>query len=95
MNNIRPIAKCSRDNQRSRTRAAFVHALEVLVGLGWSLNRIAEHMGCSLRLLLDMRDGARPVYDWALAALPQEGRLAFSSALVAIGTPFLNTGSGL
>jgi hypothetical protein len=73
-------AKRLRLEQASATREAFAYAVEFCCSNGWGLRELARHMDCDVRTLSDMRDGRRPVYEWAPGALPPEGREAFRGA---------------
>lgn len=73
-------AKRLRLEQATATRDAFAYAVTFLCENGWGLRELARHMQCDPTTLSDMRDGRRPVYEWAPGALPPEGREAFRGA---------------
>lgn len=78
---IRPgLARAARDEQHYKTRAAFVHALEVLRATGWGVRELARFLKCSPSMICEMRDGKRSVAPWALGGLPLAGKQAFASA---------------
>ncbi len=69
-----------RSRQRSKAHAAFAAGIETLVSGGWSMRRIAQHMGVDPVTLKDWYEqGDRQrsqLPAWALAALPGDARAA-------------------
>lgn len=93
-NSLRPLAKCNRDSQNSRTRAAFCHAVKFLASQGWGVRELARYLGCAPSMVCEMQSGKRSVSSWAIGGLPPEGRQAFSAAYQALELPELMIGAG-
>ncbi len=77
---IRPLAKARpswRDEQRSRSHAAFVSAVQALTIAGRSKRSIALSMSVDPHTFEDWLSARRQLPAWAIAALPVEGRVAF------------------
>jgi hypothetical protein len=77
---LRPIAKARpswRDEQRSRSHAAFVSAVQALTIAGRSKRSIALSMGVDTHTFEDWLSARRQLPAWVIAALPVEGRVAF------------------
>lgn len=71
----RPIAKVTPERARRQALNAaalerFRFAIDELVNMGWSRDRIARHLGCAQTTVDDVYDGNRLVSAWMLDALP-------------------------
>lgn len=65
-----------------RARCAFEAGVAALKLVGLSQRAIAAAMQCDERMVRDYLSGARVVPLWAIAALPEEGRVAALRALL-------------
>jgi len=91
---LRPLAKtkvCPREKLRSTARAAFEDAVQALRAQGWSQNAIVHALGVDIRTYLDWLEGKRQLPAWAIAALPESGRVVFLRA--AMSWPEAKTGT--
>jgi hypothetical protein len=85
---LKPLAKIRlnpRDELRSTARATFLYAVQTLKDQSWSQNAICDALGVDLKTFLDWCEGKRQLPAWAIAALPEAGRVSFLRS--ALGWP--------
>jgi len=70
-----------RDQARSDFHASFVAAVDHLLGVGWSLTRVADALGVDRATLGDWvrygDESRKQLPGWAIRALPAEARAVF------------------
>lgn len=88
---VKADATSFRDHQRCKAHAAFCAGLESLLLNGWSMRRVAAHMGVDPVTLKDWHEqGHRQrsqLPAWAFAALPREAHAAVMRAQLAWSEP--------
>src|SRR5690349_20739547 len=81
---LRPLAKTKaqspRDSYISKSHAAFVEAVDFMLGERMSKRQIAREMDMDVHTLIDVHEGKRKLQGWMIAALPARGRAVFIRA---------------
>jgi hypothetical protein len=94
---LKPIAKVrvdsARDEHRFKSHAAWLDAVQACKEAGMTQNALITRLGVDVRTFIDWRDGKRQIPAWAIAALPEVGRMAYARALIVPSEPPSRTGT--